>query len=232
MTSLTLASIEQECTLLIGDPTYATFTQLQIVDWINQAIRDLSIHFPRMADYTVSTTLGDHLYELETYIKGVVSVEYPTAQTPPRFLMRKAYTDPKFWLLEGYYDFVKPQTSTSAVPPLLYISDHTPAGQTITVKCLTDHAPLFDSSDECTVLERHLHLIGLFVRWKAISERSTHESMDPALWPCVPPSWKTPPRKPKPPTKTPLPALSPPNPTPPKSPGIWMITTGFIDLTK
>jgi hypothetical protein len=180
MTSSLLSEIRAQVTGLIGDPNNLTFTGLQIDDWINQAIRDLSIHFPRLADYTVGTTLGKHIYNLETYIKGVASVEYPTGQVPPRYLLRKSYTDPKFWLIEGYYDFVKPQTSTSTAPPLLYLSDHTPAGKTITVKCLTDHAPLLDSTDECTVPERHLHLIGLFVRWKAISERSTHESMDPS----------------------------------------------------
>jgi hypothetical protein len=42
----TLALLEQQCQYLIGDTTYAYFSQLQIDDWINQAIHDLSIHFP------------------------------------------------------------------------------------------------------------------------------------------------------------------------------------------
>ncbi len=180
MTALTLASIEQECANLIGDPSYATFTQLQIDDWINQAIRDLSIHFPRLSTYQIDATAGAHTYDLESYIKGVISVEYPTGQTPPRYLQRRSYTDPRFYLQPGYYDFLKYQTSTSTLPPVLYISDLTLAGQHIDIICAIDHAPLLDSGDECTVLERHYHLIGLFVRWKAISERSTHESMDPS----------------------------------------------------
>jgi hypothetical protein len=64
---------------------------------------------------------------------------------------------------------------------LLYISDYTPVGtKSITIQCMVDHSPLSDPTDECTVLERHYHLIGLFVRWKALSERSSHESMDPS----------------------------------------------------
>jgi hypothetical protein len=181
MTAITLAMLEGEVMGLVGDETNATFTLLQIDDWINQAIRDLSIHFPRISDYTMNTTLGTHVYDMETYIKGVISVEYPTGQNPPRFLSRKIYTDPKFWLSEGYYDFIKPNTSDSLLPPQLYVSDYTPVGTNlISVKCTIDHAPLVDSGDECTVLERHYHLIGLFVRWKALSERSSHESMDPS----------------------------------------------------
>ena len=128
MTALTLADIEQQCAGLLGDPSYATFTQLQIDDWINQAVRDLSIHFPRISTYSITTALGDHTYDLDTYVKGIVSVEYPVNQNPPRFLARKSYTDPTFWLKAGYYDFLKPNTSTSTLPPQLYISDYTPVG--------------------------------------------------------------------------------------------------------
>jgi hypothetical protein len=124
--------------------------------------------------------LNAHVYDLETYIKGVISVEYPTGQVPPRYLQRKSYTDPDFFQLPGYYDLVKMQSDDTTNPPVIYISDNTPAAKTITAICATDHAPLTTSSDDCTVLARHVHLIGLFVRWKAFSERSSHEMMDPS----------------------------------------------------
>jgi hypothetical protein len=181
MTSLLMQDIEAQCAGLIGDPSYATFTQLQVDDWINQAIRDLSIHFPRYEGYTINTTLGDHYYDLESYTKGIVSVEYPAGQKPPRFLARKSVTDPIFWLKPGFYDFIKPNTSDDSTPPQIVLSDYTPVGANlIHIRLTRDHAPLLDPTDECSVLERHYHLIGLFVRWKAISERSTHESMDPS----------------------------------------------------
>ncbi len=101
MTSLTQALLVAEVGGLIGDPTNLTFSVTQIKDWINQAIRDLSIHFPMIEDYQINTVLNDHDYDLETYIKGVISVEYPVGNTPPRYLKRSSYTDPKFYLEAG-----------------------------------------------------------------------------------------------------------------------------------
>ena len=178
----TLADLRAQCLDLLGDPGNQTFTSAQIDDWINRAIEDLSIHFPQFADYTLSTHLGVHIYELETYIKGVVAVEYPSGQNPPRFLKRRSFTHPQFYSEAGYYDFYKPQSSDSQNPPLIYISDYTPLSTpaNLTVKCAIDHSPLADASDACTVLDRHIHLIALFVRWKAYSERGSHEMMDPS----------------------------------------------------
>jgi len=176
----TLADLEQQVGNLTGDTSHTIFPLLQIDDWINRAIEDLSVHFPWYTDYTISTAANKHTYDLETYIKGIVSVEYPTGQTPPRYLQRKAYTEANFYLIPGFYDLLKTQTDDSSTPTILYISDVTPASKTIAVLCSSDHSPLTTSSDATTVLARHVHLIGLFVRWKAFSERSSHDMMDPS----------------------------------------------------
>lgn len=176
----TLAQLRIQVLGLLGDPINALFTAAQIDDWINRAIEDLSTHFPTYVDYAIITVAGQHIYDLETYIKGIVSVEYPTGETPPRYLKRKTYTSSIFWISgEGYYDFVKTQTSDSTLPPQLYVSDHTPVAKTITVKCESDHTVLTAPADTCTVLERHIHLIGLFVQWKAFAERASHDMEDP-----------------------------------------------------
>ncbi len=74
-----------------------------------------------------------------------------------------------------------PKARTTPAPPQVYVSDVTPAGvNLLKLKVTRDHNLLFDPADECTLMERHYHLIGLFVRWKALSERSMHESMDPS----------------------------------------------------
>lgn len=176
----TLADLEQQTAYLLGDPTNTYFTLLQLDDWINRAINDLSVHFPMVVIYTISTTAGAHAYDLETTHKGILSVEYPTNQTPKRFLKRKTFTEYNFWEVPGFYDFIKPNTNDSSNPPQLYVSDHTPASQTITLLCSADHTPLTASADVCTVLDRHIHLIGLFVRWKAYSERGAHDMADPS----------------------------------------------------
>ena len=77
-----LSALRAQCRDLLGDLTGGAyiFTDVQLDDWINRAINDLSIHFPRYMVYTVGTTLGTHTYDLEVYHKGIASVEYPTGE--------------------------------------------------------------------------------------------------------------------------------------------------------
>ncbi len=177
----TLTSLLQEVRNMLGDltPTY-TFSDSQLTDFINQAIRDLSQHFPRQVEYTLNTSAGDHYYDLEISHTAILSCEYPSGEEPPQFLKRRACTHKNFWLSEGYYDFIKPADSDSANPPQLVISDLTPAGETITLWVNEEHAALSAGGDECSLPDRYLHLIGLFVRWKCWQELSTTEGMDPS----------------------------------------------------
>jgi len=174
----TLGTLITMCQDLLG--TTSIFSTSVLTDWINRAIEDLSIYFPLYSEYDISTTAHKHTYDLETYIKGVVSVEYPQGQDPPRYLLRKSYTDPSFWLEPGYYDIIKFQSSDSASPPQIAISDTTLLAENIIIKCIIDHAVLTAGADECTVLERHTNLILQFVRWKAFQELSAKESEDPS----------------------------------------------------
>lgn len=174
----TLATLQGMCQTLLGSAVY--FPTATLTDWINRAIEDLSIYFPRYSEYNISTTAGTHIYDLETYIKGVVSVEYPEGESPPIYLLRKSYTDPSFWLVDGYYDILKLQSSISTEPPQIIVSNTTLLAETIRIKCIIDHAVLAAAGDECTVLERHTNLILLFVRWKAFQQMSAKESEDPS----------------------------------------------------
>ena len=178
MAAATLATLLVMCQDLLGSSVY--FSSAYLTDWINRGIEDLSIYFPLYAEYDISTTAGVHIYDLETYIKGVTSVEYPQGQNPPRYLLRKSYTNPEFWLVEGYYDIHKLQSSATADPPQIVVSDTTLLAQTIRLKVAMDHTALASPGDECTVLERHVNLILQFVRWKAFQELSAKESEDPS----------------------------------------------------
>ncbi len=180
--SATLTALRAQCRDLLGDLTGGAyvFSDVQVDDWINRAIEQVSIHFPLYVEYTITVQAGVHTYDLENYMHEVISVEYPISQTPPRFLLRKSYTSPEFWVTDGYYDLFKPQTSDSSYPMVLYISDHPTAAGTLNLQVSADHALVADPGDETSILDRHLHLIGLFVRWKAFSERASHEVMDPS----------------------------------------------------
>jgi hypothetical protein len=174
----TLATLLAMCQELLGTTT--VFSTTILTDFINRAIEDLSIYFPLYSEYDISCTAHAHTYDLENYIKGVVSVEYPQGEDPPRYSLRKSYTDPDFWIHDGYYDIIKYQSSDSTVPPQIVVSDTTILAQKIRIKCIIDHSALADPGDECTVLERHTNLILQFVRWKAFQYLSAKESEDPS----------------------------------------------------
>ena len=176
----TLSSLIAEARNLISDLSGSPeISDDVLTDFINQCIRDLSSKFPRIIEYTVSTTLNTRIYDLETVHKDIISVEYPTGEDPPEYLKRRAYTHPLFWQQDGFYDFIKTQDADSDNPPQIYISVKPPASKTITLKVTAEHNPLLDPGDSCTVDDRHLSLIGLYVRWKVLQYLASAEELNP-----------------------------------------------------
>jgi hypothetical protein len=175
----TLASLEQSSLALLGDETAAYFSYIQIDDWINAAIADLNNHFPKRTTYDMSTVAGQHEYDLPNNTIAILSVEYPADEDPPEYLLRKAYTDPEFWLSDDYYDYLPSNAATTSYEPRLIISDDPPAGEVMRLELHAEHNPLSDPGDETTILARHEHLIPLFVRWKALQELASTEGYNP-----------------------------------------------------
>jgi len=175
----TLTGLTTICRDAIGDPSAATFSDAILQDYINLAIADLNNYFPKRSVATISTVLNQQVYELPISLISAVSVEYPTSETPPKYLTRRAYTHPLFNLVEGYYDVFIRQDQTVGNPPTLYLSVKPPAGKTITVWYNSEHSKLLNPGDATTILDRHLYLIPLRVRWSCWAELATVETMDP-----------------------------------------------------
>lgn len=172
----TIAELRQACRYLIGDTNALNyiFTDLQLDDFIGDAIDDISIHFPQVKSYAISCADDDRKYDLETDFIAVLSVEYPTGEDPPEYLLRRSYTDPNFWLEDGYYDIITKHSGDATNPSEIWISEKPSTGETITV-----HYKAIHDSDAGSILPRHEHLVALFVRWKAWQELATSEGMDP-----------------------------------------------------
>jgi len=174
----TFAQLNDRARRLIGDAT-TLFTDLQIDEWINDAIRDISLHFPRVIVSTLSTTLNDREYDLELSFIAPLSVEYPTGEDPKEYLLRRSRLHKDFWSQDGYYDILLTQTSDDTNDIQFIMSEKPPADETVTIWHTAVHNELSGASDETTIQDRHLHLISLFVRWKAWQELATSEGMDP-----------------------------------------------------
>ena len=175
----TLAQLTQQCRNLIGDWSSTYYTEAILYDYINRGVEEFSKYFPLVSEYALSTTLNTRMYDLEADFLEAISVEYPTGENPPKYLLRRSYTHPNFWIENGYYDIVPSHDATSTNPTQIYISQKPAASQTITVKYHAMHPALTASSDVCTVPAHLIHLIGLFVRWKVWQEIATAEGMDP-----------------------------------------------------
>lgn len=108
----------------------------------------------------------------------VISVEYPTGEDPPSYLFQKNY---QAWMPDenpGFYDVVR-RLDASGVNEL-WLSEKPATGEAIAVYYLGEHDSLNDDGDTCTVLDHHLEIIVLIVRWAAYQELATTESADPA----------------------------------------------------
>ncbi|MEA3438859.1 MAG: hypothetical protein U9R58_01095 [Chloroflexota bacterium] len=174
----TRSDLRNLCRRRLGDTAapYA-FSDLQINQWINDAIAEYSIHFPRTLNTTITCSAGDRIYELPSNFRASISVEYPAGEDPPEYLKRRSYLHDGFWDQAGFYDVMMRFDESDSAE--LWISKNPAASETIAVCYLGDHPSLDDDTDTCTVLDRHLELIVLFVRWTSYQELASTESADP-----------------------------------------------------
>jgi hypothetical protein len=174
----TRQDIRNLCRRRLGDTASPyQWSDLQVNQWINDAIAELSMHFPRKSSGTITCSDDDRTYDLPFDFLGAVSVEYPTGEDPPEYLQRKPYTGPNFWDTDGCYDIMRRDDQSNL--PEIWITDKPSSGENIELIYLCEHALLDDDSDTATILDRHLELIVLFVRWCCYQELATEESADP-----------------------------------------------------
>jgi hypothetical protein len=162
----TLTALADRCQNAIDDAAAGTWLQATVEEWVKEAIRDYSTHFPRLVVLKYDCTAATHAYTLPADFLGVISVEYPKDEDPPQFLAHKSHLEEDFWDAEGYYDV---QAQGDAVTPgTLWISESPAATEDInlTYSAYHDLAPT-----NITVPGHHEHLLVLFVVWKAAAER-------------------------------------------------------------
>jgi hypothetical protein len=152
--------------------------QLQL--WIQKAIADYSVYFPRRMDETLEAIEDQFEFELADNFHAIISLEYQpggVSTDPPTYYKRANYTDPSFWSTEGVYDVkeIDDSTSGSAYKPSVLII-HPPAASaadTYLSEYLGDHYIPTSGAGTITVPDRHIPILYQYVRWQAIGELST-----------------------------------------------------------
>ena len=176
--STTRQDLRNLCRRRLGDTASPySWSDLQLNQWINDAIAEHSIHFPRKINETINCVTNDREYDLPVGFMAPLSIEYPAGEDPPEYLSRRNFASSGFWDSSGYYDIVNRDDKTDVNE--IWISEKPTTGEDIEVIYSGEHDLLDDDSDLYTVLDRHLELIVLFVRWTAYQELATTESANP-----------------------------------------------------
>jgi len=161
----------------LNDPTNTYFTDAQVTQWLNDAIRAYSAQLPRVLTTTITTVAGTDLYGLPANFRHMLKVEYPTGEDVPELLTQRPHSEPQFYASETSYDIL-PKGDQTAVSQL-YISAAPSSGQTITITYQADHDFELTDDDPITVPEKHHHILKKYVFWQATLKLQNDEQIDP-----------------------------------------------------
>ncbi|MGB9639978.1 MAG: hypothetical protein ACPL4H_03650 [Anaerolineales bacterium] len=142
------------------------FSDLQINQWINDAIADYSLYLPRQFEYRISTVAGKHIYPLESIagLRNVLSVAMEREEGEALYLARRSEREQcRFWE-QAVYDLKRDNNGQWQ----LVIGLTSPGAETICLVVEADHVYLSGDEDETTVPDLHLEWIVLFVRAAAL----------------------------------------------------------------
>jgi hypothetical protein len=153
------------------------WSDLQINQWINDAIADYSLYFPRLVQAVLEPTAGVRAVPLPANFRSAVLVEFPSGQEPPQYLRRRSCQESDFWELPLYYDILRRDDGSAADE--LWLSELPQAGQELGLEYLATHASLDDDGDTATLPDRHLELLVLFVNWAGLQELASSEARNP-----------------------------------------------------
>ena len=143
--------------------------------WINDALRDYSVYFPRRFEANISASTGVREYTLTNYdnLMAILLVEYPTGEDPQRYLERRPVTSDNFED-EQVYDVL------GDPPQELIIGEEPTTGETIAIDYTAIHTAVANDTDTLTIPDYHFEAIKLFTQWQAIKRLKITEAKDPS----------------------------------------------------
>jgi hypothetical protein len=169
--TFTLATFRDTIRWILTDATIWRDSMLN--GWIKDAIRDYSNYFPLETSLKLDCTAATREYSLASAgeVLGVISVEYPDGQTPPRYLQRMVETHAIFWD-HPYYDIRQGSTQ------YLVIGESPAAADDIIFRYLTLHTNPTSDSSTLTIPDEHLEALRLYVYWRALVHIALDQDID------------------------------------------------------
>ncbi len=174
------ANIIDRCETSLNDETNATYKASQIAEWVNDAIRDYSQHFPRIKTQTINCADDDQDYDLPADFMGIISVEYPTGEDPKEYLSRLGYAHGDWSNGDKWYDIL-PRMDDENVSEL-FVSATPATGESIEVQYHAHHALISNTDDvegDCSLPPKHQHIITKYVNWQGTQFLMMAEQKNP-----------------------------------------------------
>lgn len=152
------------------------WSDLQINQWVIDAIADYSNFFPRTLTKDITLSAGTHEYPFEgmTGVRSILRIEYPKSQDPKVYLERRDIRSPAGWHGKAVYDVLGDPPAILVLGPGNWAT-----GAKTAVTYLADHDYPDDDADAITVPDLHIELLVLFVRMAALQEAHHKETRNP-----------------------------------------------------
>lgn len=174
--SVTAQNLVDAAQVALNDSGAAEFAEATLLQFLNEAIREYSQHFPRISTDDITAVADTRTYALEWDVINILAVEYPAGDDPPQYLTRVAYKRPSFYS-GNHYDFLARLDLTT--PPSLLLSFDPTADETITVRYQHPHDHSLILSDNCTVPSEHHHVLLQYIMFAAARYLQATEEATP-----------------------------------------------------
>jgi hypothetical protein len=175
---VTLGDLRGLLRLTLADAT--AWPDATLDRWIQAGIRLYSEHFPRRYRAEVALSAGAQAYAVPGALssRGVISVEYPAGETPPRFLVRVSEAAALFGAGGRCYAVRGVAEENVTASGYIVFAEAVADGETAVVEYWGPH-PLPAAGDDTAVItvpQQHLEAITAYVEFAAHYELETDEA--------------------------------------------------------
>ena len=175
---ITAAEFIAQARAALGDAGETpTWSDAELLLFLNEAIREYSQHLPRLVETRLAAAGGVRHYGLPVDTRAVLSVEYPEGRVPACYLARLAAKSRRFAGASAAYDFL-PRHDLTAAPALLLSFDPA-AGEMLLVRHTRPHAAVATVNDTLTAPGEHHHVLVGYVLFAAARQLQAAEQARP-----------------------------------------------------
>lgn len=160
----------------LDDAAASTFSEAELLSWINEAVREYTQHFPRISEIDLTAVALTRSYAMPWDTRRVLAVEYPADDDPPQYLTQMKRKRPNF-SNDQHYDFLARHDLTTA--PTLLLSFDPAAAESIRVTYQHEHDSELTATSYITVPADHHHILIQYVLFAATRQLQANEEAAP-----------------------------------------------------